>query len=567
MIKNTTMRRRYSVAYAGLTLLAICAANPAFAQTAVPATPAATGGAAAGCAAGSTRKSLADRFVGAYKDYLAWDGDPADTPPNWREGYAPPPVSSAPMPFSNWPIGGTENIGYENMYYGPLMEAIYCGSNGQAWKDSRVTVYGWINAGGNRSSSHTNYNTSNGTGGNFPAAYSYAPNTVQMDQVALYLERTPDEVQKDHFDWGFRLATLWGTDAKYTYSRGLFSNQFSNGTGKVAKYGYDIPMAYLEGYFPQVADGMNVRVGRYISVPDIEAQLAPNNYTYSHSLLYTYDPYTQEGIVATIKLNKNWAIQPQINLGNDVAGWYKQSVPATYVNAAGNTVANPNAGQEYGSQVTPALCVQWTSDSGGDAIYPCLNGAKPIGNKGNFGWNNVQHEAITWYHKFNDKWHMSNEAWYMYQKNTPNMSNVDGPALWNSYFGSSNSVGGPFGAGGGRGCGPNDGVTCTSKEWAFVNYLVYQPTARDYFAFRTDIFNDINGQRTGFATRYSEFLLSWNHWIGKAITIRPEIRYEHAGVAAYNNPCPVAGTAGCGTLVTSGSKSQTMFAMDVIVHF
>ena len=558
---------KFIKAFAGVGLIAISAAGSAQAQTMPPATPAAKGGAVAGCAPGSEKATLTDRFVSTYKDYLAWDGDPADTPPNWREGYAPPPVSSAPMPFSNWPIGGTENIGYENAYYGPLMDAIYCGEDGQKWKDSRVTVYGWLNAGFNRSSSHTNYNPTNGTGGNFPAAYAYQPNTAQVDQVALYFERTPDVVQKEHFDWGFRVAALWGTDSKYTYSRGVWSNQFTNGVGDVAKYGYDIPMAYLEGYFPSVADGMNVRVGRYISVPDIEAQLAPNNYTYSHSLLYSYDPYTQEGAVFTIKLNKNWTIQPQINLGNDVAGWYKQSVPATYVNAAGNVVPNPNAGQEYGSQLTPALCVQWTSDSGNDAIYPCLNGAKPIGNKGNFGWNNLQHEVVTWYHKFNDKWHMSSEAWYMYQKNTPNISNVDGQALWNSYFGTSNSVGGPFGAMGGRGCGPNDGVTCTSKEWAFVNYIVYQPTPRDYVTFRTDLFNDINGQRTGFATKYSEFLVSWNHWLGKAITLRPEIRYEHAGVPAYNNPCPVAGTGGCGNTVTPGSKSQTMFAMDAIIHF
>jgi len=551
MTKNSFMRSGAIAAYAGLALLATSAANQAFAQ------------AAEGCAANSAKQSLSDRFVSAYSDYLAWNGDPADTPPNWREGYQPPPVSSAPMPFSNWPIGGTENIGYENMYNGQLMEAIWCGEDGKKWKDSRVTVYGWINAGGNVSTSHSRYNPANGTGSNYPAAYAYSSNTAQIDQVALYLERTPDVVQKDHFDWGFRLASLWGTDAKYTFSRGLVSGQFSNGKGDVAKYGYDIPMAYLEGYFPGVADGMLVRVGRYISVPDIEAQLAPNNYTYSHSLLYTYDPYTQEGAMATVKLNKNWTVQAGISVGNDVAAWYKESVPATYVNAAGNVVPNPNAGQEYGAQATGTACVQWTSDSGNDAIYPCVNGI----NRGNYGLNNLQQKVVTWYHKFNDQWHMSSEGWYMSQKNTPNMSNVDGPALWNSYFGQSNSVGGPFGAVGGRGCGPNDGVTCTSKEWAFVNYIVYQPTARDYFAFRTDILNDVNGQRTGFATRYTEFLLSWNHWLGKAITIRPEIRYEHAGVAAYDNPCPSAGTAGCGSTVTAGKKSQTMFAMDVIVHF
>ena len=48
-------------------------------------------------------------------------------------------------------------------------------------------------------------------------------------------------------------------------------------------------MMYGELYFPQVMKGLMVRVGRYISLPDIEAQLAPNNYMYTHSLTYAYD--------------------------------------------------------------------------------------------------------------------------------------------------------------------------------------------------------------------------------------------------------------------------------------
>ncbi|PUA19327.1 outer membrane beta-barrel protein [Glaciimonas sp. PCH181] len=558
------IRHLVACACAGIGMVAMTAAGPAFGQTAAAT---ATGGAVEGSTPGSEKLSFSNRFLSTYKDYLNWNGDPAGAPQTWRKGYQPPPESSPPMPFSSWPMGGSEMIGYDNSYNGALMDAIYSGPNGQAWKDSRVTLYGWINPGMNISSSHTQFNGQNGTGGNFPAAYAYKPNTVQLDQFALYLERTPDEVQQDHFDWGFRLTGLYGTDAKYTFSRGLWSNQYTNSNGNVRGNGYDMPMAYVEGYFPGVADGMNVRIGRYISVPDIEAQLAPNNYTYSHSLLYTVDPYTQEGVMTTIKLNKNWTIQGGVSAGNDVAIWYHPRVPSTFVNAAGDTVANPNAGQKIGAQLTPAVCVNWTSDSGNDSLYPCLNGAKPVGNSGNFGWNNLQHEAITWYHKFNDKWHISTEGWYMYEKNTPNMQNADGPGLWNSYFGTTNTVGGPFGAMGGHGCGPTDGVTCTSKEWAVVNYLVYQPTPRDFITLRSEILDDVNGQRTGFATRYKEVLLGWNHWFGKAITIRPEIRYEHAGLPAYNNPCPVAGTAGCGSTVTTGTKNQFMFAMDAIVHF
>src|SRR5262249_46062361 len=108
-----------------------------------------------------------------------------------RQDLSPPPASVPPWPYSTWPMGGTPAIGYENIYYGPLMDAIWCGRNGRELKDSRVTVYGWIEPGANISTSSSSFSKSTGTGGNFPAAYSYQPNGIQLDQFALYLERTP----------------------------------------------------------------------------------------------------------------------------------------------------------------------------------------------------------------------------------------------------------------------------------------------------------------------------------------------------------------------------------------
>jgi hypothetical protein len=104
------------------------------------------------------------------------------------------------------------------------------------------------------------------------AVRAFEPNTVQLDQAALYIERTPDEIQRDHFDWGGRFTGLYGTDYKYTFSNGIFSNQYLNSR---RQYGFDPVMYYLDFWFPQIAEGENVRVGRYISIPDIEAQLAP----------------------------------------------------------------------------------------------------------------------------------------------------------------------------------------------------------------------------------------------------------------------------------------------------
>jgi Putative beta-barrel porin-2, OmpL-like. bbp2 len=58
---------------------------------------------------------------------------------------------------------------------------------------------------------------------------------------------------------------------------------------------------------PQVQ--RDVRIGRFVSIPDIEAQLAPNNYTYTHSLTYIYDNFTNTGILGTLAVTKNWIVQ------------------------------------------------------------------------------------------------------------------------------------------------------------------------------------------------------------------------------------------------------------------
>jgi hypothetical protein len=485
---------------------------------------------AAGCNPGSENESFFQRLGDSYKAHLFPGDAPPGDPTGPSSGYDPrrvsaPPEGVPPWPYGTWPVGGTEAIGYENIYYGPLMDAIWCGKNGGKWKDSRFTIYGWFEPGGNISTSNTNFNKVTGTGGNYPGAYSYQPNRVQLDQFALYLERTPDEVQKEHFDWGFRIAGLYGTDYKYTFSNGIFSGQY---TREGHLYGFDPVMYYVELYFPKVFEGMNVRVGRYISIPDIEAQLAPNNITYSHSLLYTYDPYTQNGIVSTIRLNRKWSIQGEISGGNDIRPF----------------LAHQN-------HLTPAVCVVWQSNSGNDQIYPCMNGL----NDGNWRWNNIQHAVASWYHKFNSQWHMDTEAWYLWQAHTPNQNNPAGVAAISAQFPAPQfNFGAPFGAQ----CN-SEVAYCYSYAWALVNYINYQYTAHDIFTWRSDFLDDARGQRTGFRTRYLEFDLGYTHWVGDALELRPELRFERSlNTDAYDNP---TGTPG------GGKQNQLLLAADLIFHF
>ena len=139
----------------------------------------------------------------------------------------------------------------------PLMAALGNTNVGSWMNDNHIQVYGWVNAGGNLSNNTVK-------GGNAPAAYDYNPNTVQLDQAVVYIERLPDTVQKDHVDWGFRIAPIYGENYRYTTAYGLFSSQLLN---QNLNNGFDIPMAYGEVFIPQVMEGLMIRIGRYISIP------------------------------------------------------------------------------------------------------------------------------------------------------------------------------------------------------------------------------------------------------------------------------------------------------------
>jgi hypothetical protein len=54
-------------------------------------------------------------------------------------------------------------------------------------------------------------------------------------------------------------------------------------------------------------------------------------------------------------------------------------------------------------------------------------------------------------------------------------------------------------------------------------------------SFRNEFYDDVQGQRTGFATRYSSHTLGLTHWVTSDLEIRPEVRYERAyDFPAYN---------------------------------
>ena len=325
----------------------------------------------------TVQRGFFTRLGHAYLDDWTVDSNGSVAAPEPARRGTPRPLNSPPFPGADWPIGGTVEIGAPDYNTYILMQAIN-------QNKSRIKIYGWFDIGGNASTSNKGRYANNET------AYDVIPNSIQLDQAALYFERLPNTVQTDHFDWGFRFTSLYGLDYRYTTAKGIFSQQLLKNN---QTYGYDPVMYYLDFYFPHFAQGLDVRVGRYISLPDIEAQLAPNNYTYSHSILYTYDCYTQQGINTTTKLSGHWTVQAGVSAGCESAPWISNS------------------------KLTGNVCAAYAWHDGGDNLYACANSL----NSAKYAYNNLSGYYLTYYHKINATWHTDTEAWYQYEKDVPNL--------------------------------------------------------------------------------------------------------------------------------------------------
>lgn len=499
-------------------------------------------------------QSFMHRLGRSYVADWAGNGPGTAVPQKPRRG-TPGPIFSPPYPATDWPIGGTTVIGVPDGQTYPLMQAI--NENKSANK-----IYGYIEVGANGS---TNNKTNAGKGitANAPAAYDVYSNTIEMDQAALYFERIEDTAQKDHFDYGYRVTLLYGTDYRFTTSHGLLSQQL---LVKNAQYGFDPVMFYYDAYFPKLGQGSVLRVGRYISLPDIEAQLAPNNYTYSHSILYTYDCYTQLGANLTTKINDHWTVQGGISASCDTMPW------TTDAKATGN------------------VCVTYTWSNGGDALNTCDNTI----NDGKYAYNNLTAFYETWYHRISATWHTDTEGWYQYMKAVPNMYWYDN--------GIPKTAATPWPETNGGGVNLNFGAVCEdpklaasqqssrcfAPEWALTNYVEHNFWKNSAsLNIRNEVVDDIKGQRTGTPAIYEEHMVGFNFWAGSTITFRPELSYTHCyskyktldgrevsctdvapGSSIASDYLEWGANSINASLPTGRGKTQSLtFAADLIYHF
>jgi hypothetical protein len=493
--------------------------------------------------------NVAVRLFNYYKLEMGQAAAPTDpsAPPGRRDYWPTTPQTIPPMPFTEWPYGGTTALGVNrpNSVDSPLMVAIANTGVGRFLTDNNIQIYGWIDPGFNVSSATRR------PAGNAPVGYAYTPNTVQLDQAVIYVERTPDTVQKDHVDWGFRLSAIYGENYRYTTSYGLASYQLLKRNNI---NGYDFPMVYGEVFVPQVLEGLMIRFGRYISLPDIEAQLAPNNYMYTHSLTYTLDNYTNTGIQGSLAITKDLILQLGVSDGTENPLWHLNERETNLV------PYNPLYGgasfkKDPGSQPSFTACVRYSWNDEHDNVQPCANSI----NNGQWGYNNLQWYGGTYYHKFNDHWHLAFEGYYEYQNGVPNANNATAVSIYEA-------GGTPFSpqyvavnAPNLAQCKDPNVLRCRASAVGIVAYLNYSPDPLNNFSFRPEYYHDPQGQRTGTKADYYTFTVGWQHWLSPQIEFRPEVGYWAATANAFNGS-PSKGIAPDKNHIFLG-------AADVIAHF
>jgi hypothetical protein len=469
--------------------------------------------------------------------------------PARRPGFDQPMDSLFPNGDFGGPLIGTniDPVGF------PLEKAWAQEPGFGQWLDKeRIRVYGWLNPGIEltKSSALTTY----------PISYNPVANRLELDQAVVRLERDPDTVQQDHADWGFRISSIYGVDYRWTTAYGYQSGQVAT---QNLLNGYDDPELFAMLYEPHFFKGGTViELGRVISVPDIEAQLAPQNYLYTHSIMFDWDSYTQSGLILWSKLSNMFLLDYGVTFGDDVEPFSPtQRFPTGQLFLKYTTKANKddiligvdaynNKSFTYyvagSAKQTAAQCaayqssVTYANNNTGQIITGIPPGACL------YGHDNLQQFNMTWYHTFSQSFHNAFETYYLWTRNAPEAGSISNGPL-------------QYAAGG----GPGPFIPGRSTAIGMVDYLEKKFTPTDFVSFRTDYMNDPQGWRTGYKTSYGSLTLGVTHHFSPLTWMRPEVRIEKnfaKGVDAYDNL-----EAGSG--YTGTKNYQTTLGVDLIQWF
>jgi hypothetical protein len=299
-----------------------------------------------------------------------------------------------------------------------------------------------------------------------PFGFNYLANQGLLQQNWVRFERSLVTSGTTEPTFGFRSDTILpGSDYRFTLARGVFDSQLTANDGRPNTYGIDPIQFYGEAYFPTIGRGLDVKLGRVFCQYGVEANDAPSNALLSHAYTFIYDPFTYTGVMSTLKLTDAWSVQAGVMLGSDI-----------FIDPADSPTGMGG--------------FKWAPPDGRNSVFFSF-----IAGSGRFNqerhFNNPEVLDLVYTHQFNARWNYNYETLLGYQTHVSDL----GTAYW-------------FGV---------------------LNYLTYTFTPRLSATTRVEFFDDAQGQRTGFKGLYSTCTAGLSFKPRKAITFRPEIRFDYNG--------------------------------------
>lgn len=133
---------------------------------------------------------------------------------------------------------------------------------------------------------------------NFGHLFTDRSDDVLLNQFVLTLERPLDAKKSSEFQVGFKLQGMYGSDARYAHFLGEFDRWD-------ARNQFTVVEAFLNYHLPILTkDGVDVKIGQYVTLEGAEVIYAPGNFFYSHSYIFNFGiPFMHTGVMTTTHLS------------------------------------------------------------------------------------------------------------------------------------------------------------------------------------------------------------------------------------------------------------------------
>src|SRR6184192_4456749 len=135
---------------------------------------------------------------------------------------------------------------------------------------------------------------------NFGRFFDDRVNEPLLNQLVINFERALAP-QPGEFDWGFKLQFMYGSDARFIHSLGLFSD-----TAATSILQPDLVEAYLNLHFPIITEGgLDLKLGKFVTLEGVETIDPRANFFYSHTYIFNVGiPFNHTGAMVTFHATK-----------------------------------------------------------------------------------------------------------------------------------------------------------------------------------------------------------------------------------------------------------------------